>query len=299
MLPRFQQCPTMTTTSGRNVHERNRAGCTRFSEGKNLINKWQAAGSVVTGANHIRQDLECQDALGIHTDESGFLIIAAADGHGSKSCPHSSDGARIAVRTATKLLSSILMQNLKEAQFTLSANKDDRIPKQLEIMWKEAVKEHHEKKGRDASDSLFTLYGTTLSAVAATNDFVFFIKVGDGDIVMIGEGGAAEILPVEEKIGEDTESLCLDEAWKYVHTHIMQLTEDKALMFLVSTDGYSNSFTDRAGFMKAGEDIYKLWLTDGLESIKESLPHWLRQSSDKGSGDDISLGVVVSKSPSD
>lgn len=256
-------------------------------------------GSVVTGANHIRQDTPCQDALCIHTDETGFLIAAAADGHGSKACPYSSEGAQIAVRTAVKLLSSILMQDLKEAQFTISANKDDRIPKQLEIMWKNAVKEHHEKQCRNASDSLFTLYGTTLNVVAATDDFVFFVKVGDGDIVMISEDGAAEILPVEEKIGEDTESLCLDEAWKYVHTHIMQLTEKGPLMFLVSTDGYSNSFTDKAGFKKAGEDIYQMWRRDGLDHIKKSLPHWLRQSSDKGSGDDISLGVVVSQSSSD
>ena len=283
----------MTTISGSNVPAGMNGSERLFSEGKRL--GWSAAGSVVTGANHLRQDAPCQDALCIHTDETGFLIVAAADGHGSKACPFSADGAQIGVRTAVKLLSSILMQDLKEAQFTLSTNKDDRIPKQLEIMWKEAVKEHHEKMGREASDSLFTLYGTTLNVVAATKDFVFFIKVGDGDVLMIGESGAAEILPVEEKVGEDTESLCLDEAWKYVHTHIMQLKNDAPLMFLVSTDGYSNSFTDKAGFMKAGEDIYKMWRSDGLKCIKESLPDWLRQSSDKGSGDDISLGVVVTE----
>ena len=255
---------------------------------------WDAIGAVVTGANHLRSESECQDAIYIHKDKSGYVVAAVADGHGSKACPYSAEGAEIAVRVSAELLCSI--QDSKEAQFTLAANKDDRIPKQLEIMWKEAVRAHHATMGRvDEEDdlALFTLYGTTLNVVAAASDFVFFIKVGDGDVLMISEDGASHVLEPEEKVGEDTESLCLDEAWKFVRTQIMQIKKDRTLMFLVSTDGYSNSFADKSGFLKAGEDFYRLYNEEGLGFIENSLEDWLRASSDKGSGDDISLSLVV------
>ena len=248
----------------------------------------------MTGANHLRAGGGCQDAIFVHKYETGYVIAAVADGHGSKACPYSEEGAKIAVDVVSKLLCSIL--DSEEAQFTLASNKDDRIPKQLEFMWKEAVKTHHNKEGRDACDNdleLFMLYGTTLNVVAAVRDFVFFVKIGDGDVLMINEDGVSHVLEAEDKIGEDTESLCLKEAWKFVKTQIMQVKNDCPLMFLVSTDGYSNSFTDKSGFLKAGEDFYRLWMEEGLGYIESSLEDWLRASSDKGSGDDISLALVV------
>ena len=254
---------------------------------------WDAIGSVVTGAGHLRANSECQDAILIHKDETGYVVAAVADGHGSKACPYSADGAKLAVGVSVRLLCQV--QDSEEAQFTLAANKDDRIPKQLEIMWKEAVRAHHAKTGREACCddlTLFTQYGTTLNVVAASKDFVFFIKIGDGDVLMVSEDGAGHVLEPEEKVGEDTESLCLDEAWKFVRTQIMQVKNDRPLMFLVSTDGYSNSFADKSGFLKAGKDFYKLCTEDGLEYIENSLEDWLRASSDKGSGDDISLAII-------
>ena len=254
--------------------------------------KWSAIGDVVTGASHIRQGTVCQDALAIHTDETGFVVAAVADGHGSRACPYSDEGAHLAVQAAIRLLGSILMQDLKGAQFTFATNKDDRIPKQLEIMWKESVKERHTSKGRGETDSLFVMYGSTLNAVAATDDFVFFVKIGDGDILMMSEDGPVQVLPTADRLGEDTESLCMDGAWKYVRTQIMQMKDDRELMLVLASDGYSNSFTETGGFLKAGMDFFRLSSQEGLGSIKKSLSDWLRQSSDVGSGDDISLALV-------
>ena len=248
----------------------------------------------MTGASHLRAGSGCQDAINIHKDKSGYVVAAVADGHGSKACPYSDEGAELAVRVAVELLCSIL--DSKEAQFTLASNKDDRIPKQLEIMWKEAVRAYHEEKGREVcADDLafFTQYGTTLNVVAAAGNFVFCVKVGDGDVLMLSEDGASHVLEAEDRVGEDTESLCLDEAWKYVRTQILQVKTDRPLMFLVSTDGYSNSFTDKSGFLKAGEDFYRLCNEEGPGVIEDSLEDWLRASSDKGSGDDISLALVL------
>lgn len=254
-----------------------------------------AAGKVVTGASHIRANSECQDALAICESGRGFVIAAVADGHGSKACPHSGEGARIAADAAVKLLARIFGEGPEEAKFALSANRDDRIPRQLELMWKEEVRARHAAQGRETADgdALFTLYGTTVTAIGAMPGFAFLLKLGDGDILMVGEGGARPLLADAEKIGEDTESLCLGDAWKYVRTHIVRHDAERPLMFIISTDGYSNCFSDSAGFHKAGEDIFGLWAEEGLGYIEESLENWLRRSSDAGSGDDIALALVA------
>jgi len=253
---------------------------------------WTAIGSVVQGAIHVRQDAPCQDALYIQVDEH-YTIACVADGHGSASCPYSSDGAQAAVQVAAKLLASMLEKDLTAA--VISAQKEIWLPRQLETHWKEAVRTIHAEKGRDDADPFpYIQYGTTLLTIAATASFVFALQIGDGDILMIDQSGNARLLlPMEEKVGEDTESLCLTDAWKYIRTQIIPWNSaDGAPLFLLSTDGYANGFANTAGFVKAGVDFLQLWKDEGMDYINKNLPDWLRLSSEKGSGDDIALALV-------
>lgn len=275
--------------------------------------QWTAAGDIVRGAIHIRQDKPCQDALfllsssqvkrGItftpcgetdsitksHTDEniisSQSLIACVADGHGSNSCPYSDDGAAIAVKITAEILREMLP--------SLVAHKDIRLPKMIETKWKDAVRELHADKAREMIEPFpYILYGSTLLAIATGEDFVLALKIGDGNILMIDENNARPILADEESVGEDTESLCLDDAWTYVRTQIIPWNTTSPAMFMISTDGYAKSFADSAGFNKAGTDFYKLWREEGLAYVQENLSDWLRQSSDKGSGDDIAMALL-------
>jgi len=282
-------------TSGENVSVNPIDG-----QGENAVasaGKWVSVGAIVTGASHIRQDMPCQDAIYTSPENPLYAIACVADGHGSNSCPHSAEGAAVAVTLAADLLENLLMNEASESSITtLSAHKDVWLPKQIETVWKDAVRDIHKEKEEDVPEPFpYTYYGTTLLAFAATQTFVFAVQIGDGNILMITrDGEARRVLAVEETVGEDTESLCLNNAWQYVRTQIIPWNPaEGAPMFLISTDGYANSFTDSAGFLKAGSDFYRLWREKGLEYITSELPEWLRQSSDKGSGDDISLALVV------
>jgi len=254
--------------------------------------KWVAIGSIVDGAIHLRQEKPCQDGLFLRESEDdkkpAFAIACVADGHGSGSCPHSDEGAKIAVAVAGELLEAM--------PHDLNAYKDIRLPRKIESEWKKAVQKMHAKNGRDEAEPFpYILYGTTLIAVIATDKFIFALQIGDGNILMIDkEGNARPILAVAETVGEDTESLCLDDAWTYVRTQIIPWNAaDAPAMFLLSTDGYANSFTDSKGFTKAGTDFFQLWREKGLDYINENLQGWLRQSSDKGSGDDIAMALLA------
>jgi len=262
---------------------------------------WLVVGDCVTGAIHIRQERICQDAIYIHAPNDRYALVCVADGHGSASCPYSNEGAQIAVDLVGTLLSGILEDDT-DPLTTLSAHKDIWLPKQIETHWKDAVRNTHALKWRKEQEEIqgkfpYILYGTTLLAVVATNSFIFALQIGDGNILIVDQDGSARpILNNTEglaSIGEDTESLCMDDAWKYIQTQIIPWNEDSNGMLLVSTDGYANSFTDTKGFIKAGADFHRIWQEEGHEYISNNLFEWLRQSSDRGSGDDIALALIA------
>jgi len=259
---------------------------------------WQAVGSVVDGAVHIRQKKPCQDAVFFRAEKK-YAIACVADGHGSNSCPYSAEGSKAAVELAFNILKELL-PNIK-------VEKDIRLPKKIEVEWKSFVRELHTRLKREPEAEPLTLndvgatvdtfpyilYGSTLIAAVATQDYIFALQIGDGNILLIDENGATPILPVAENIGEDTESLCLKDAWTHIRTHIVPFKRENPVMLLIATDGYANSFSDSSGFYKAGTDFFKLWQEEGLSYIGENLPDWLRKSSDKGSGDDIAMALLT------
>lgn len=269
-----------------------------MTSGRAQNSNWNAVGGVVAGAIHLRKDKPCQDALHIQTHKN-YTIACVADGHGSAACPHSDEGSKAAVKVASELLASILNKDLEAS--TMSAHKDIWLPKQIETKWKDEVKKIHAIKERELIDPFpYTLYGTTLLALAATESFVFAMQIGDGDILMVDDTSTARpVLATEEKVGEDTESLCQDDAWQYVRTQIIPWnTSTGSPMFLISTDGYANSFTGFSGFAKAGADFLGLWQDEGHEYISQNIEEWLRLSSDKGSGDDIAIALIGRNHPS-
>ena len=255
---------------------------------------WTAIGNIVTGAKHLLQETPCcQDALYIYPDNTKFVVACVADGHGSLACPYSDEGAKIAVNLAGELLVSILNG---DALNTLYANKDIWLPKQIETQWKDRVRALHSENGREEITPFpYVLYGTTLLAIAVSDNFAFALQIGDGDILMVDENGlASHILEVADSLGEATESLCLDDAWKYINTRIISLNADMPnVMFILSTDGYANSFIDTQGLIKAGTDFFTILQEEGLDYIDEKLPLWLREASDNGSGDDIAMSLIV------
>ena len=291
--------------------------------------KWQTIGASIQGATHIKNGQPCQDACAIHTDND-FVVAAVADGHGSKSCPLSADGAEI----AANLICELLQASINE----LHDMKNVMLPRRIEMEWKKRVLEKHKSMSmlktdefdKDAlgqqllldaikdespppeecdcdideiaaleppieDNDVYVLFGTTLLAVAICPDFAFALKIGDGDILMINDcDEVTQVLATKENIGEDTESLCLKEAWRYIETQMIPAESlTNASMFMLTTDGYRNSFTSRAGFHKAGTDILHICRTEGIAYVESLLKEWLTATSQKGSGDDIAMAILL------
>ncbi|PHV71012.1 hypothetical protein CS063_06665 [Sporanaerobium hydrogeniformans] len=263
------------------------------------IKDWKAIGESVQGASHLRSGKPCQDALLLESLEGQKLLCALADGHGSERCKYSKDGAELGVKVIHWFWEELLKSHSDLFLYEfLSQTKDIDLPKALEKEWKQAVKAFHQKSGRQEAESdqeLWTWYGSTLLFILVTKQLVFAMQLGDGDILAVFEGGETSwLLPYEKQYGTETYSLCQKNAWQYFRSFLAPLSyyTTRPQLFLLSTDGYANSFISSEGFLQIGEDYLKLLKQKSSLYLESHLREWLEEATRCGSGDDITVAVI-------
>src|SRR5205823_1610530 len=67
---------------------------------------------------------------------------------------------------------------------------------------------------------------------------------------------------------------------------------DPPLLILASTDGYSNSFVTDDDFLMIGTDYLQIIRSEGMDAAERELARFLDETSAKGSGDDVTLGLI-------
>ena len=267
--------------------------------------QWQVVGESVRGASHERNGLPNQDAIYWlpSVGRGSSVVLAAADGHGSARYSRSHIGAALAVENAARLVENFLQsQNDVDNLSLIKHATEEWLPRALVRNWSETVAEHlktdpltpEELALLDADSAV--AYGATLLVAAVTERFVLYLQLGDGEILAVSESGeVVRPLTKDDRLfGNETTSLCASEAWRDFRSSFQPLTQTRPALILLSTDGYPNSFRDEAGFFKVGSDILKMIRDDGLASVKDHLPGWLRDSTRAGSGDDVTLGILCS-----
>ncbi|CAN5486060.1 PP2C family serine/threonine-protein phosphatase [soil metagenome] len=277
---------------------------------------WHVFGSSVQGASHVRTNVPNQDAidwLAWHSRDQQFIILALADGHGNARYFRSGTGAQRAV-DVTKTLLKELGRTYSQSQ-NLAALKqmaEQQLPHILVRQWNDVIDQHLaatpfttqelEVLSPDFQARLTgnprLAYGTTLVATLLTQTFILYVQLGDGDILTVDEAGLVANAPLvvdPHLTGNTTTSLCMADAWRFVRTYLQPLSEHTPAMLMLSTDGYANSFEQQSGFMAAAKDIFAIVREEsdsGVSTLRANLPNWLRATSDGGSGDDISLGII-------
>jgi len=156
-------------------------------------------------------------------------------------------------------------------------------------------------------------YGSTLLVAVTGEGYRFFFKIGDGDILSIppvSERGNKDtdtfwvFSPEDENVGEQTYSLSMQAPEKFAETKFISSRKSRRSdppFLLLCTDGYRNSFTNDDDFLEAAREFRDFFLSDEVgkaisegfhQALKKQLDRWLTDTSERGSGDDISLGVL-------
>ncbi|GMV36036.1 MAG: hypothetical protein AMXMBFR61_05440 [Fimbriimonadales bacterium] len=269
--------------------------------------EWLVVAASVTGSAHERAGTRCQDRVMWKADPTA-VAVALADGHGSARSPLSHVGAQMAVEVATERLFDLRQCSREQAEQEAS----ERLPRQLVGGWREKVDADRSSEDREPIQ-----YGTTLLAILATSEYVLALQLGDGDILRVrSDGGVERIIQRDPAlIANETTSLCGENAAQDVRTAVIPVG-DTALI-LAATDGYANAFQSDADFLATGPDYLdrvrartdtpraSLWgqlispvrrvveRFPGLGRVASGLPGWSRTASEHGSGDDITVALLV------
>ena len=267
---------------------------------------WGARGSSPRGASHLRTGLPNQDSLGAWCDKTrSRAVVVVSDGHGSARHFRSDTGSRLAVEAS--------MSVLREVSLPIGEAEAHALSRPIVETWRNSVKAHLAEHPFEAADwehvpeaereqvraavteNPVVAYGATLLAVLASDADLLFLQLGDGDILCVGEDGATTRPMTEDNrlIANQTTSLCQNEApenFRYARIHADGDT--LPMLILISSDGYSNSFSSDEDFLQVGSDYLNLLRQFGAEKVEAQLEHILSEASRKGSGDDITLGML-------
>lgn len=280
------------------------------------LHHWHIFGCSVQGASHRRSGAPNQDAvdwLATYGGQQPIIALALADGHGGARYVRSDVGAQLAVRVGRAVLRDLAGEAYGRADLAVVKDlAEHHLPALLVRTWRHLVEAHLaglpltagelaalEPEARASLHQNPVLaYGSTVVAALLTTDFLLYVQLGDGDIVVVDAQGnpTRPPLPADPHLFADaTSSLCMADAGRAVRTYFQPLADRPPRLILLATDGYANSFVAEPDFLQAAQDIDQFVRAEphgGIERLRRELPQWLRMTSDQGSGDDITVGIL-------
>jgi len=260
-------------------------------------------GECVQGASHKRSELECQDSYKKIEFEDGTVILAVADGHGSKSCPYSKTGSSIAVNVFCKVMKELkegFADDMETLLTYLNREGDTKLALSIDAEWKKRVLKVHSNNKREIpvnaqgekdKAEIYKAYGSTLVGLMITPSFLFAFQLGDGDITYVDDQGIDPVLQSDKILGTETHSLSKLDSWKKAISVTRRRASDEQLpcLFMLSTDGFANSHKNEIEFQKTCLDYYDMIKQHGTAAVDANLKSWLEETSELGCGDDITL----------
>lgn len=263
-------------------------------------------GECVKGATHERNGKPLQDSKKIVEISERIAILAVADGHGSDKCTRSDRGSAIAVNAFYAVIKNYLLSYGQDAEGMtslitfLNREGDTRFAQDVCEEWQARVKQSFYKNKVEeliADDgtidwkSVYSLYGTTLLGMLITDTFVFSFQIGDGDINLITGTDISPLVEPEKFLGTETHSLSKPDAWRKAVASLRRknVDEDMPYLYMLSTDGFANSYANDEEFQKTCREYYNMIGQHGFEAVKDNLANWLKETSELGCGDDVTV----------
>lgn len=153
------------------------------------------------------------------------------------------------------------------------------------------------ESGKEDVKSIYKAYGSTLLGLLIAKNFVFAYQLGDGDILFVSNDSIERVIEPDRILGVETHSLCREHSWEKALTvaRRIELVDQLPVMFSLSSDGYSNSYSSDAEFYHTISDYLSMLGEHGARAVSEALLEWLSETSAMGCGDDITMLIAYIK----
>ncbi len=262
-----------------------------------------ACGCTRRGSSHERDGRPCQDAHAIWTSSFAgepILVAAVADGHGGGRHDLSHLGAALAVQAAVGEV-IVSLPGSPAAGVRGQGPGEGRAEFHLRVTarWREYVSADAGRRagplptGAEGPEVL-TRYGSTLLLALVDGSDCWVGQIGDGEILMVRPGGGIEApLPRDESLlGTVTYSLSSRDPSALWRTGRFPIGAGGLLV--MATDGVSDSFENPdSEFRVFARSLSERVNSFGIERVGSALPGWLDGYSRDGSGDDMTLVLVL------
>lgn len=263
----------------------------------------------VIGASHIKNGTVCQD-FSQSCEKTECRLVVVCDGHGGADYFRSDRGSKLA---AVAFMDCMENPDLIAALSAAAAEKQrqsrmEQLIKSIIARWNSLVEQDmrqhpfdedelsgvSEKARRryEAGERLQAAYGTTLIGAVLAENFWLGLQIGDGKCVAVSETGEfTQPIPWDEECFLNvTTSLCDENAAKEFRFCFSRTLP--AAVF-IGSDGIDDCFAGDERLY----DFYRVTLKSFAETDEETaiaqLKEYLPTLSEKGSGDDMSVGILV------
>lgn len=263
----------------------------------------------VIGASHIKSGTVCQDCSQ-SCEKTECRLVVVCDGHGGADYFRSDRGSKLAAATFTDCMENPDLIAALSAAATEKQRKSriEQLIKSIIARWNSLVEQDmrqhpfdedelsgvSEKARRryEAGERLQAAYGTTLIGAVLAEDFWLGLQIGDGKCVVVSETGEfTQPIPWDEECFLNvTTSLCDENAAKEFRFCFSRTLP--AAVF-IGSDGIDDCFAGDERLY----DFYRVTLKSFAQTDEETavaqLKEYLPTLSEKGSGDDMSVGILV------
>lgn len=274
-----------------------------------MVTDYRAFHLTVIGASHIKNGTVCQDCSQ-SCEKTECRLVVVCDGHGGADYFRSDRGSKLA---AVAFMDCMENPDLIAALSAAAAEKQrqsrmEQLIKSIIARWNSLVEQDmrqhpfdedelssvSEKARRryEAGERLQAAYGTTLIGAVLAENFWLGLQIGDGKCVAVSETGEfTQPIPWDEECFLNvTTSLCDENAAKEFRFCFSRTLP--AAVF-IGSDGIDDCFAGDERLY----DFYRVTLKSFAETDEETaiaqLKEYLPTLSEKGSGDDMSVGILV------
>lgn len=274
-----------------------------------MVTDYRAFGMTVIGASHIKSGTVCQD-FSLSCELPDRRISVVCDGHGGADYFRSDRGSRFAAEAFTECMKDSDVISVLSAAATQKQQsiRIEQLIKSIIARWNELVERdikeqsfgedelsdvsEKARKRYETGQRLQSAYGTTLIGVMLAENFWLGLQIGDGKCVAVSKDGEfTQPIPWDEECFLNvTTSLCDENAAKEFRFCFSRTLP--AAVF-IGSDGIDDCFAGDERLY----DFYRVTLKSFAETDEETaiaqLKEYLPTLSEKGSGDDMSVGILV------
>ncbi len=279
-----------------------------------MIKDFTSFSATEVGYNHVKAGKVCED-FSSYYDDDRMRICVVADGHGSDNYPRTDKGSRFAAEAAINCVKEFVKTAIPTDVLEDEKNGFPvlrQLASSILLEWHRAVNEDAarypftDEELKNVSEkyknrfltqnveerSIEKAYGTTLIVFVITEQYSMGMQIGDGKCVFISSRGEfSEPIPWDDECQLNvTTSICDSDALDEFRFFV---TDKQPSAVFCGSDGIDDSYASEEELYALYRSILVIFAEHGLEVGKSEIKEYLPALTRKGSGDDVSIGLIL------